>query len=189
MGLRIAAGLLVVLGAAWAFQRPFREYPGQEYTGFEVPAGANERTEFVMGRLMFPASPYGMFGGLDRYYDWRTGHTGWTNDYPRADRHFVQAVRRLTRIHVRSTEQPINLDEGGVGDWPWLYAVQTGHWQLTDGQAKAMREYLLRGGFFMADDFWGPDEWDVFMQSMQKVFPDRQVVELENKDAIFHTVY
>src|ERR1039458_10775595 len=74
MGLRIAAGLLVVLGAAWAFQRPFREYPGQEYTGFEVPAGANEQTEFVMGRLMFPASPYGMFGGLDRYYDWRTGH-------------------------------------------------------------------------------------------------------------------
>src|ERR1039458_10426156 len=96
MGLRIAAGLLVVLGAAWAFQRPFREYPGQEYTGFEVPAGSNEQTEFVMGRLMFPASPYGMFGGLDRYYDWRTGHTGWTNDYPRADRHFVQRSEEHT---------------------------------------------------------------------------------------------
>ena len=73
----ILAGTFVVLSACWGFQRPFREYPGQEYTGFEVPPGANEKTEFVMGRLMFPASPYGMFGRLDQYYDWRTGHTGW----------------------------------------------------------------------------------------------------------------
>ncbi len=41
----------------------------------------------------------------------------------------------------------------------------------------------------MADDFWGPTEWEIFMDSMKKVFPDRQVVELENKEAIFHTVY
>ena len=101
----------------------------------------------------------------------------WTQDYPRADRHFVQALRRLTRLQVRSVEQPVNLDEGGVGDWPWLYAVQTGHWALTDAQAKILREYLLRGGFFMADDFWGPTEWEIFMDSMKKVFPDRQVVE------------
>jgi hypothetical protein len=83
----------------------------------------------------------------------------------------------------------VNLDDGAVYDWPWLYAVQTGHWQLTDAQAKSLREYLLRGGFFMADDFWGESEWDVFMASMRKVFPDRQVVELENKDAIFHVIY
>ena len=75
----------------------------------------------------------------------------------------------MTRIHVRSVEQPVNLDEGDVYDWPWLYAVQTGHWALTDSQAKILREYLLRGGFFMADDFWGPTEWEIFMDSMKKV--------------------
>ena len=31
---------------------------------------------------------------------------------PRADRHFSQEIRRLTRIHVRSVEQPVNLDDG-----------------------------------------------------------------------------
>ena len=98
-------------------------------------------------------------------------------------------LRRLTRLHVRSVEQPVNLDEGGVYDWPWLYAVQTGHWQLTDTQAKTLREYLLRGGFFMADDFWGPTEWEIFMDSMKQVFPDRQVVDLDNEEAIFHAVY
>ena len=101
----------------------------------------------------------------------------------------MQAVRRLTRLHVRSVEEPINLNDANVYDWPWLYAVQAGHWQLTDAQAKVMREYLLRGGFFMADDFWGDNEWAVFMASMKKVFPDREVVELDNKEQIFHAVY
>ena len=80
----------------------------------------------------------------------------WTQDYPRADRHFLLAVRRLTRINARSVEQPVDLDDGDdVYNWPWLYAVQPGTWLLTDAQAAKLRDYLLRGGFFMADDFWG----------------------------------
>jgi len=113
----------------------------------------------------------------------------WTQDYPRADRHFVLAVRRLTRLHVRSVEQPINLDEGDVYDWPWLYAVQVGHWNLSDRQSAAMREYLLRGGFFMCDDFWGEFEWQVFTESMKRVFPDRPIVDIKDTDSIFHTIY
>lgn len=45
----------------------------------------------------------------------------------------------------------MNLDDGSAYDWPWLYGVQTGQWQLTDLQVKSLREYPLRGGFFMAD--------------------------------------
>ncbi len=72
-------------------------------------------------------------------------------------------------------------------DWPWLYGVEVGHWELTDAQAKTLREYLLRGGFFMCDDFHGNIEWDVFAASMRKVFPDRPIVEIDSKDPIFHT--
>jgi len=181
---------LALLSVVYAFQRPFREFPGTEYNDFPLPADWNEKTEWAFARLMFPPGPLDGYSRTGRFTgDFRLGASLWTQDYPRADRHFSMALRRLTRLHVRSVEQPVNLDEGGVGDWPWLYAVQTGHWQLTDSQAAALREYLLRGGFFMADDFWGPTEWEIFMDSMKKVFPDRQVVELENKDAIFHTVY
>ena len=67
--------------------------------------------------------------------------------------------------------------------------MEVGHWQLTDAQAKGLREYLLRGGFFMCDDFHGDEEWEVFADSMQRVFPDRPIVDIENKDAIFHTIY
>ena len=111
-------------------------------------------------------------------------------DYPRSDRHFSAALRRLTRIHARSVEQPVNLDDGDeVFYWPWLYGVEVGHWDLTDAQAAKLREYLLRGGFFMCDDFHGTYEWEVFTASMKRVFPDRPIVDIDNSDQIFHTLY
>ena len=172
-----------------AFQRPFRQYPGNEYEDFPVPSDFQEKTEWVFARLMYPPANYGRrgygrFGG-----NWTQGRSSWTTDYPRSDRHFSQALRRLSRVHVRSVEQPVNLDEGDQFDWPWLYAVEVGHWNLTDDQAKAMREYLLRGGFFMCDDFHGTREWAVFEESMHRVFPDRPIVDLENKEALFHAIY
>src|SRR6185312_8287109 len=124
-------------------------------------------------------------GGMD----WEQGCAIWTQDFPRADRHFSQAVRRLTRLSVRSVEQPVNLDEGDAYDWPWLYSVQAGRWNLSDRQALQLREYLLRGGFLMADDFWGEDDWQNFASNMKRVFPDREIVDLSNDANIFHSVY
>ena len=169
---------------------PFREYPGVEYNDFPLPADYQEKTEWVFARLMYPPAPGARyarfrFGGGN----WREGNSSWTQDYPRADRHFNLAMRRLTRIHVRSAEQPVNLEDGDAPDWPWLYAVQVGEWDLTDAQAAAFREYLLRGGFFMCDDFWSDREWQVFERSMRRVFPDRPIVDLPNSESIFHTVY
>jgi hypothetical protein len=175
--------------ALYAFQHPFRQFRGVEYRNFELPSDWEEKTEWAFARLMYPPGPNdGYRGRFDG--DWRQGLSLWTQDYPRADRHFSQAVRRLTRIHVRSVEQPVNLnDPDDVFHWPWLYAVQVGEWGLTEAQAKVLREYLLRGGFFMADDFHGTEEWEVFAKSMKLVFPDRPIVEIESKDPIFHTVY
>ncbi len=184
-----SGGGLTLLTALYAFQQhPFRQYPGVEYRSFELTPDWQEKTEWAFARLMFPPGANdGYRGRFDG--DWRLGLSLWTQDYPRADRHFSQAVRRLTRIHVRSVEQPVNLDEGEAYEWPWLYAVQVGEWGLTDNQAKLLREYLLRGGFFMADDFHGTEEWEVFQERMKHVFPDRPIVEIEDNDAIFHTVY
>ena len=55
-------------------------------------------------RLMYPQHPDARFARFryGRLLDWREGGTSWTQDYPRADRHFALALRRLTRIDVRS---------------------------------------------------------------------------------------
>src|SRR5437879_2678475 len=169
----VAAGA-ACLGSLVAFQMPFREYPAVEYNDFPLPPDYQEKTEWVFARLMYPPA-YGGRGGFRGYgrfgSDWTQGYSSWTTDYPRSDRHFSAAMRRLTRLHARSAEQPVNLDEGDQYDWPWLYAVEVGHWELTDAQAKGMREYLDRGGFFMCDDFHGTYEWEGFERSMKKVFP------------------
>ena len=184
----VSLGCLVFLGVLYATQKPWREYPGLEYSNYPIPPDYREATEWAFARLMYP--PVSAWrGGFNFAGDWREGGTNWTMDYPRSDRYLSAALRRLTRIHVRSVEQPLNLDDGDVYDWPWLYGVEVGHWNLTDDQARTMREYLLRGGFFMCDDFHGTDEWEVFVASMEKIFPDRPIVEIPNGDAIFHTVY
>jgi len=180
---------LALAGAVLALQRPFRELPGIEYSQGEIPLPPDyqEKTEWAFARLMFPPGPLNGYRGRD--LDWHTGISLWSQDFPRADRHFSLAVRRLTRLHVRSVEQIVNFDEGDVFDWPWLYAVQVGEWGLTDPQGQALREYLLRGGFFMADDFHGLDEWHEFESRIRKAFPDRKIVEVPDDDAIFHSVY
>jgi hypothetical protein len=185
-----AAGTLLVLTSLVA-QRPFREYPGREYANFPLPPDYRDKAEWTFARLMYPPAMYGGRGyGRGRFgVDWTQGYSNWTIDYPRSDRHFSAAMRRLTRVHSRSVEQPVNLDEGDAYDWPFLYAVEVGHWALTDAQAKALREFIDRGGFFMCDDFHGTREWGVFVESMRRVFPDRPIVDLKNGDAIFHTIY
>ena len=181
-------GSLAVLSGLYAWQKPFREYPGVEYEKYPIPPDYQEKTEWVFARLMYPPVD-ARHGGFAFYGSWKEGSSNWTMDYPRSDRHLSQAVRRLTRIHVRSAEEPIDLDDHDVFDWPWLYGVEVGHWNLTDAQAATMREFLLRGGFFMCDDFHGAVEWSFFFASMHKVFPDRPIVEIPDDDTIFHTIY
>jgi Domain of unknown function (DUF4159) len=180
--------LLPLLASALAFQG-FRlrrhvssgeSYAEEQDDPAPLPPDANEKTEWAFARIRYPSVGYGFYRS-----------SSWATDYPKADRQFVQGVRRLTRLSTRSNEQVINLDldDDQIFDWPWVYAVEVGHWDLTDAQAAKIRQYLLRGGFLMVDDFHGSREWAVFMASMNRIFPDRPVVDLPNDDPIFHVIY
>ncbi|MFB3828625.1 MAG: DUF4159 domain-containing protein [Bryobacteraceae bacterium] len=171
----VVSGLAVL--SLFAFQGRYRRF--SDYEDAPLPPDANEKTEWAFARLRYPSGQWG----------WGYGRGSWTTDYPKADRQFVQGVRRLTRLHTRSVEQVVDLDSDEIYNWPWVYAVEVGHWNLTDSQCKRLREYLLRGGFLMTDDFHGSYEWDVFMASMSRVFPERPVVDIDSKDQIFHVLY
>lgn len=157
----------------------FRQYVGIEYSDYPVPDDYAIPGEWVFARFMYR--------GVRGWYGRRPN---WTTDYPRSDRHLSAAIRRLTLIQARSVEEPVAAEDGDdIYIWPWLYAVEVGHWDLTDLQAAKLRDYLNRGGFFMCDDFHGTIEWDTFVSSMKKVFPDRPIVDLPDGDPIFHTAY
>src|ERR1700694_1647530 len=82
-------GVAVCLGSMLAFQLPFREYPAVEYNDFPVPSDFQEKTEWAFARLMYPPAASARFVFRPRGdQDWASGNSSWTQDYPRADRHF-----------------------------------------------------------------------------------------------------
>jgi hypothetical protein len=183
----LALGLLAMHVALYS-QREFRVYDGFEYEAeVELPPDFDEPAEFVIGRLMYPS---GVSFGRFRGGDWRRGGTSWAVDYPRGDRTLARIVRRLTRINVRSVEQPVNLEDGDdVYHWPFLMVGLAGYWELSDEQAAKLREYLLRGGFLFCDSFFGSDSWVGFEQGMRRIFPDREMVDLTDDHPVFNSVY
>lgn len=194
IGLRKWPGMLVgivaMLGAAAvlsAFQREFRVYPAMEgYDDLPLPPDYRDKAEFVVGRLMYPSRRGGRGGGGD----WTGGRSNWTVDYPKGDRFFASALRRLTRIDVRSVEQPVNPDDGDdIYNWPYLHVGMPSTWNLTGAQANRIRDYLLRGGFLLCDSFFGAQEWETFQDGMRRIFPNREPMEIPGQDTIFHTVY
>jgi hypothetical protein len=190
MRARLVVLIATCLGALLAFQKPFREYPAQEYNHFPLPPDYQEKTEFVFARLMRPdAAGFGFGRRRGGGRDWRQGYTWWTNDYPRADRHLTRAIRRLTRLHVRSVEQAVNPeDPDDIFNWPFLYTTVM-NIELGDQHVARLRDYLARGGFLLCDDFWGEDQWQLFAAAMSRLFPNRPIVEIPDDDPVFHVLY
>jgi hypothetical protein len=188
--LRIAAIGLAAVGGLYAFQKPFREYISQEgYNNFPKPPDYQDKSDFVFARMMYPQGNWGIFGWLYRF-NYKEGNSAWTNDYPRSDRHFVLAVRRLTSIDVRSVEQAVDpFDEDEIFNWPFLYCAGPDQWNFTEQQYAKIREYLARGGFILGDDFWGASDWAYFQRNMEHLLPGRPIVEIPDPDPIFHSVF
>jgi len=134
-------------------------------------------SEFQFVRLAYTTDPYGFSRG------------GWLTDWPEAEYHLMNGVRRLTLVNAADENLRMAIMDEKLFDHPWVYAVEVGGWTLTVEEAARLREYLLRGGFLMVDDFHGTYEWEGFNSTMRRVFPDRPIVEIPITDPVFHVAY
>jgi len=150
----------------------------QDMTRQPTPVVYDGEWSFV--RLAYSSSPYGGFS--------RRGGGAYLTDWPDAEYFLREGLDRLTRARTGS-ELELTPDDPDLMNYPWLYAVEVGNWYLDDIDAANLREYLLRGGFLMVDDFHGTDEWLIFEDSMKRVFPDRPILELEESDPLMSIVY
>lgn len=170
--LLITLGALPLLGSTLAV--------GQGVDPGPAPQVREAPGEFQFVRLAYSAIGY----GRGRY-----GRQMWRTDWPEAEHHFLKGVGRLTRVAAAEQGRILTPLDDELFDFPWLYAVEVGYWYLNDEEAARIREYLLRGGFLMVDDFHGTREWSSFLASMQRVFPDRPVVDIPEHDEVFHVIY
>ena len=113
----------------------------------------------------------------------------WAVDYPKADHQFLIALKRLTAIDAYPADNAIELGAARLRDFPFLYVLEVGSLLLSDADVKALRDYLLRGGFMVVDDFWGTAAWRNFEQEMARVFPDRPIVDVPLDHPVFHAYY
>jgi hypothetical protein len=116
------------------------------------------------------------------------GSGWWLVDWPAADNHFTTGIERLTRIDTGDPRH-LRLTDPDLWDYPWMYATQTGWWGLSDVEIARLREYLLRGAYLVVDDFWGPEQWEIFRETMDRVLPGQSIVDIDESDTVMHVLY
>ncbi len=144
------------------------------------------------GEFSFVRVEYTDLPQFHRWFGWASrgaeGAGWWMVDWPDADDHFSTGVQRLTRVDTGAPTH-FRLTDDRLFDHPWIYATQTGWWGLTSAETARLREYLLRGGFLVVDDFWGAQQWEVFRETMQRVLPDQPISDISENDAVMHVLY
>ena len=139
---------------------------------------AAPESEFHMGRLVFDSG-----SGQRAWRPW------WAIDYPEAEFHLLRGLTRLTTLLVADDSRHLKLTDDEIFDYPWLFAQQAGRWNLTDTEIDRLREYVLRGGFLVVDDFHGSWEWPVMSRVMQRAFPDWPIERLPESHDLMTVLY
>jgi hypothetical protein len=122
---------------------------------------------------------------------------GWGVDFPQADANLSIRLSDLTKTPVSfdQAREPnhlvIRLTDDALFQCPFIMMTEVGALYLDEEESERLREYLLKGGFLWADDFWGSYAWSIFESAMRQVLPSGQYpfVELPPDHAIFKTQF
>jgi uncharacterized protein DUF4159 len=114
----------------------------------------------------------------------------WSHDYPEAGLHLSKILSELSKLNVVLDEDEyiFGFDDPNLFKYPFAYMCEVGHMQLTDPEIAGMREYLLRGGFLLIDDFGGRD-MRIFDYYLKKALPEFQMKELDTSHPIFNCFF
>jgi len=186
---RLALGAVLLIAAVGLAQRGrFGGGRGLQADDDEAPLPA-KAGEFHFIRTEYTDLPqfHRRFGYSSRDGQ---GEGWWLVDWPNADNHFTTGVQRLTRLDVGDPRH-LRLTDPHLFDYPWIYATQAGWWNLSDKEVACLREYLLRGGYLVVDDFWGPDptQWEIFRETMERVLPGKPITDIALTDSVMHVLY
>lgn len=198
--LGLLALLLVFTAAVALGQRRWRERYSESY----IPADARTAREVEShstGTPMWTNTP-----GFERdaftfvrirrdhnsrqdEYGRPLGRGGWGTDCPDSDLNLSHRLQQMTSLAVDPNGRLLEITDPELFDHPWIYMVEVGSLVFRETEVPILRRYLLNGGFLMADDFWGPWEWDNFEQEMKRVFPEREWQELPLDHPLYRAAF
>jgi hypothetical protein len=127
---------------------------------------------------------------------WREANgMGWATDYPYAGINLMTRLSELTKtpISVDARKAPnywvVQLTDDALFRCPFTMATDVGTMELSPAEAQRLRDYLLKGGFFWVDDFWGTHAMEVFAAEMKKVLPEYPIVDVPAAHEIMRTMF
>src|SRR3954469_9986762 len=184
---RIALTVLVVAALAAGVDAQFQQRRGGGRFGRGMQSTANPDYDgaFMFCRIMFRNASNGDGGG-------------WSVDWPRADENLSFRLSELTRTTVsRDTAGDYNhvtiplTDADRLSHCPFIMMTEPGGTYFDDAEAKGLREYLQRGGFLWADDFWGDYAFEHWMNELRKALPSGEypLTDMPLDHALFHVLY
>jgi hypothetical protein len=165
---------LAAIFAAPAFQS--NEIPPHE----EMP---RKESKFTFARFNYAVPNIAYWGPL--------GDQGppWSHDWPESEEHFMKIMSEVTKLDVNPGGHIISFENDECFKYPIAYFCEVGFMNLSDHEVQNMREYLLRGGFLIVDDFRGERALQNFRYQMSRVFPDRALEEVPRTDPIWTCFY
>ncbi|HYE31081.1 MAG TPA: DUF4159 domain-containing protein [Methylomirabilota bacterium] len=176
--LAILLFLAATLAGALVFAQS-RRAPGQSARG-NVPVWETDK-EFPKDTFTFARI---------RYKSWTQRQSmRWDTDYPDSDLNLSYRLQQMTAMRVDPQGKLIELTDPDLYNYPFIFMSGVGGLEFDSEDVKALRAYLLRGGFLLVDDFWGPEEWNNFYREIKKVLPDHEPVELGVEHEIFRMLF
>lgn len=131
------------------------------------------KTELVVARLRF-----GTNGSI--------GHRGWSHNYPDSDRNLNAFVKRSTSIDVDEfSYEIVDLSDDRIFTFPFVYLSEPGEMLLSDREVTNLREFIMRGGTIIMDDFDGSWQWDQMESQVRRAFPDRGFIPVSEEHILF----
>ncbi len=117
------------------------------------------------------------------------GQPPWAHDFPRAERNFMNILQETTLIRpYMDGGNVFDTDDPELTRFPLAYISEPGFWYPSDAEILGLQNYLLKGGFMIADDFQGSDWYNCDAQ-MKKVIPGAQFVQLDETHPIFDSFF
>jgi hypothetical protein len=118
------------------------------------------------------------------------GGVPWSHDYPEAGLHFSKILKELSKLDIVLDENEFifAFDDPNLFKYPFAYLCEVGHMELTEKEVAGMREYLLRGGFLLVDDFRGRD-MRTFSEYVKRALPEYEMRQLDVTHPIFNCFF
>jgi hypothetical protein len=181
---------IVVLCAAASFAQRIWS-GGYGYTPPRFPTKQSFQGSFNFCRAMFESN--------------RREKRGWSTDYPGADLNFSTRLAELTKAPVTmragrddSTGEDhapdavvVRLTDDALFKCPFVLMQDSGTADFSNEEALRLREYLLKGGFIFASDYWGELGREQFDEQMRLALPAAEypIVELPLTHSIWNTLF